>query len=126
MLDGTLAIPSFGSGPRGRDKPVEFNPHRAARPVPDCSARSIGTWFHLISIGAVAAATIGVFFGTGFLLLLQQAQGARPLEPAVGAAAFVRLPLPMAAPVNPDAPRLSLPEHAAVERGQQPARQEAR
>ena len=130
MLDGTLAIASFGPGPRGRDKPVEFDPDRAALPVPDRSARPIGAWLHLISIGAVAAATIGVFFGTGFLLLLQEAAPAPATAlgsaPAAAAAVLVRLPLPMAAPMNPDMPRLSLPEHAAVERGQPPARQEAR
>ncbi|HEY1259340.1 MAG TPA: hypothetical protein VGF34_08820 [Stellaceae bacterium] len=91
------------------------------------SPRSVGTWFHLISIATAAAATVSVFFGIGFPLLLQEAGGVRadaqaatPALPrsapvAEVAAAFVRLPPPLAASMKTDNPRPSLPEHAAID-----------
>jgi len=87
-------------------------PCRAARAVP------VGILLYLASVGIIAAATIGVFFGIGFFLLAQPtaAMFANDAAAEQGSAASRRLPQVMvevsprsgnvvSAPIQPEIPR---------------------
>jgi hypothetical protein len=141
---------SFGSGIHRQHEAFKFGRRSAEggdavaatdAPAPtlcEPGSRSLGTWFHLVSTSAVAAAIVAVFFGIGLLSLIEAAQGMRhparlaalgnappPSPPradaappagralaAAAPAAFSRLP-PRLMPAAIAAPGPSLPEHAA-------------
>ena len=141
---------SFGSGIRRQHDAFKLGRRRARagdrvaatdEPAPTLckgGSRSLGTWFHLVSMSAAAAAIVAVFFGIGLLSLIEEAQLMRqparlaalgyappPTPPrtdtalradraraAAAPAAFSRLPPPLM-PAAIAAPGPSLPEHAA-------------
>ena len=101
MHDDTLAIPPLDERPRpavaepelgwqSASRPLEPSPEaKHRRRVPAVLSNSVraGSLVYLVLDGLVAIATIGVFFGTGFLLLAQPAKetivdsGARAASP---------------------------------------------
>jgi hypothetical protein len=77
--------------------------------VPTEEARSL---LNLVTIGAVAAATIVVFFGVGFLLLSLPNLATQPVDPAPASEALEAHQAPL--PVNNDTPpsvSAALPAH---------------
>jgi hypothetical protein len=87
-------------------------PRRAARAVP------VGILLYLASVGIIAAATIGVFFGIGFLLLAQPTEAMFANDAAAGQGSAVNRRLPQvmveasptsgnvaSAPIQPEIPR---------------------
>ena len=59
-----------------RDKPLvpALSPARTSTPLRVASALPIGIFFYLLSLGIVATATVGIFFGIGFFFLAQTTQ----------------------------------------------------
>jgi hypothetical protein len=143
MHDDTLAIPPLDVRPRPAVVEPEFGWQSASRPpeptsaakkqrrMPAVRSNSVraGSLLYLVLVGLVAIATIGVFFGTGFLLLAHPAKetvvdsGARDASPLAYGNAFRAsreappVPRELAAPNSGSSGALSaaiIPQRATV------------
>src|SRR5262249_7017101 len=59
---------------RDRQLVPALSPARTSTPRRMASALPIGTFLYLLSLGIVATATVGIFFGIGFFFLAQTTQ----------------------------------------------------